>query len=791
MVLVVTFVSALVALASPANQLDAANRCKLLPAVPRTATILHDHRVAPPLAEGDVQLRLAHGSRAVVAGGVEALGHECRALVAELGEVDAIHTTHANPLTLMRLRAAYGAPVENCSPADSPADSPGDDAVALARGSESCEVVFAKRGPRRRVSELLAACARTAARVPLLGGAMGAASALAARVGVAQLTPTYRPTVSLRVLKKLPWRLQRLGVRVWLQSMLRDEQSLPIGGEGVDGGKDGGIVHPMAVVRTMPMLSVAECEDAIAESEAYAASIGGWLTDRHVSYPTTDIEISNLPRLKALWEARVFPNLSDEFSRALSLPAGSTVNAFDVFVVKYDAAGGQKELAVHRDNGLLTFSMLLSDPTDFGGGGTYFEAAGRVYRPSRGVGVLHSALVRHAGYPITSGTRYVLVGFCGLASPKLPENFDNWRFGSPPWFVSSRVVSDEQLLGRIWPRVGRAVPAEAGGGGVGGGGNGGVRDEALATGQAVAVAEEEEEEDYDSYPSEEELVASGDMSEKELGALEAEMAQNYEAYPSEEELGISDENFDAYPSEEELGISEENFDSYPSEDELSMPEAEAMANGRVTPTADETVKPHAAAGSDVAAVPGQEKPWYRAQHELAARARSEGVLLTRHDDVQFDEKTGEACALTFEMWRSGEDYVALLVAPEESEEAVVASTTFRDGPVPPDMRRLLRARLPAPSLSRKVRGLLQRKSLAGMVHVYTAPKWRGGGHGEALSRFAMHALRKEAGFTHALTLADDRGSGKLREWYGRLGFVGAHELGDTAMVARTDATRRK
>ena len=58
---------------------------------------------------------------------------------AELGEVDAIHTTHANPLTLMRLRAAYGAPVENCSPADSPADSPGDDAVALARGSESCE----------------------------------------------------------------------------------------------------------------------------------------------------------------------------------------------------------------------------------------------------------------------------------------------------------------------------------------------------------------------------------------------------------------------------------------------------------------------------------------------------------------------------------------------------------------------------------------------------------------------------------------------------------------------------
>ena len=58
---------------------------------------------------------------------------------------------------------------------------------------------------------------------------------------------------------------------------------------------------------------------------------------------------------------------------------------------------------------MLTFSLLLSEPTAFAGGGTYFEEAGRVYRPSRGVGVLHSALVRHAGYPISSGVRHVLL----------------------------------------------------------------------------------------------------------------------------------------------------------------------------------------------------------------------------------------------------------------------------------------------------------------------------------------------------------------------------------------------
>ena len=31
------------------------------------------------------------------------------------------------------------------------------------------------------------------------------------------------------------------------------------------------------------------------------------------------------------------------------------------------------ELSVHRDGALMTFSLLLNDPSDFVGGGTYFE----------------------------------------------------------------------------------------------------------------------------------------------------------------------------------------------------------------------------------------------------------------------------------------------------------------------------------------------------------------------------------------------------------------------------------
>ena len=65
-----------------------------------------------------------------------------------------------------------------------------------------------------------------------------------------------------------------------------------------------------------------------------------------------------------------------------------------------------------------------------------------------------------------------------------------------------------------------------------------------------------------------------------------------------------------------------------------------------------------------------------------------------------------------------------------------------------------------------------------------------GGHSGVLARGAMRGLRTYGGFTHALTLADDDGSGKLREWYARLGFVAVPELaslgfGQTAMVAAT------
>ena len=600
----------------------------------------------------------------------------------------------------------------------------------------SCDVAFARRGKRARLAAAGGACWRAANRVPLLSAALTASSGALALLACRELTPTYEPTWTLRALKRLPWRVQRLGARAWLQAMLRSDGFDVPSGAALRRAAHRPPPHPMSLVRTIPLLDASECKAAITEAEEHAAANGGWLTDRHVAYPTTDIPISKLPKLAAKWNATIFPAVAAAFHEALELPEGSEVTPLDVFVVKYDYQG-QRELAVHRDNGLLTFSLLLSDPGDFEAGGTYFESTGRVYRPSRGVGVLHSALVRHAGYPIEGGTRYVLVGFCGLTSPKLPMGFQDWRFGDPPWFVSSRVVSDEQILRRVWPSGATATASDA-------------QEIELVPGDWDGT--DDSDDGDEDYPTLEELLERGEITADQYAELSG-------------------------------GFSEVI-------DEPAAAQNEAIGAAEGTGTAE---------GDDHAeGARGREKPWYRKQHEIAAQARRDGRLLEA-------QAAPDDAGLAFEMWRNGDDLVALAVDRRQrgegdqdsadDEPLVLGSVVYRDGPLTRDMCELLAELLPEGGdaarrvgrwWSRPLRSLrrLRPYRMAGMVHVYVLPDARRARLGEALTRFSMAMLQKR-GYTHALTLADDRGSGKLRAWYEQLGFVGARIFQDTAMVART------
>ena len=78
------------------------------------------------------------------------------------------------------------------------------------------------------------------------------------------------------------------------------------------------------------------------------------------------------------------------------------------------------------DDGLgLSINLLLSDPADFKGGGTFFED-GKTVIVEQGEMVSHHGGLRHSSVPTVGGQRYILVAF--LRSPAL--------ISAPPEYVN-------------------------------------------------------------------------------------------------------------------------------------------------------------------------------------------------------------------------------------------------------------------------------------------------------------------------------------------------------------------
>ena len=63
----------------------------------------------------------------------------------------------------------------------------------------------------------------------------------------------------------------------------------------------------------------------------------------------------------------------------------------------------------------LAFTVALSPSDAFVGGGTYFEALGRVVHMEQGHVTFRPGAVRHAGWTLKSGLRYVVGGFIALS----------------------------------------------------------------------------------------------------------------------------------------------------------------------------------------------------------------------------------------------------------------------------------------------------------------------------------------------------------------------------------------
>ena len=150
--------------------------------------------------------------------------------------------------------------------------------------------------------------------------------------------------------------------------------------------------------------------------EAVASAVGGWRTDRHEHYPTTDFSLSEdfPPR---------YTRTIMDLARAYLLPhmaqlAGILLEDLvleDLFIVKYEVASdgsSQQHLGPHRDGSTWTFSMGLNSRAEYEGGGTRLLEHGLgTFHSSPTTVLMHSGQILHEGLRISRGRRYLLVGF--------------------------------------------------------------------------------------------------------------------------------------------------------------------------------------------------------------------------------------------------------------------------------------------------------------------------------------------------------------------------------------------
>jgi len=83
-------------------------------------------------------------------------------------------------------------------------------------------------------------------------------------------------------------------------------------------------------------------------------------------------------------------------------------------MVKYDVTKKERQkLDMHTDKSEWTFLISLSNGAgmDYSGGGTFFECLDATVHVQRGHALVFPGKLRHCGQRITSGLRFLLVGF--------------------------------------------------------------------------------------------------------------------------------------------------------------------------------------------------------------------------------------------------------------------------------------------------------------------------------------------------------------------------------------------
>lgn len=206
----------------------------------------------------------------------------------------------------------------------------------------------------------------------------------------------------------------------------------------LDDNDDGLYPSPLHSIHVKSVLSDTETARCLQLATDHAKQTGRWDqpdADRHASYATCDFPVDECTTLEEYLQEIGFDDRIWEQLNILYGVQYEDMSYLDFFCANYkahtDSDDSQQQtmdgLEAHRDGSLLSFSVTLTPPSEFQGGGTFFDAlrdvpcdpilqAGGVIRPLRaGDVVLHGGKLLHGGATVTSGERTVLVGFIDVA----------------------------------------------------------------------------------------------------------------------------------------------------------------------------------------------------------------------------------------------------------------------------------------------------------------------------------------------------------------------------------------
>lgn len=239
-------------------------------------------------------------------------------------------------------------------------------------------------------------------------------------------------------------------------------------------------------IHVRSILSGSEAAHCLRLATEYASTTGSWDQpdrSRHATYATCDFAVEECNNLQEYLDdvvgldARVWNHLSELYG----IPH-EDVSYIDFFCAHYQGKDcgnnttSMDFLEAHRDGSLLSFTITLSDPSEFDGGGTFFDALrdvksespesdsvllnGGIVRPIQaGDGIYHSGKLLHGGELVTSGKRTVLVGFmdvspCWFRSGALSKACCDWGrmdVASYRWERQQKMTTKGNVRRNSWP----------------------------------------------------------------------------------------------------------------------------------------------------------------------------------------------------------------------------------------------------------------------------------------------------------------------------------------------------